>query len=315
MSELFDRELVVVTGKGGTGKTTVATALARLAAKAGKRVLLCQTDPSGDIGAALSVDSVGFDPVEVAPGLFVMAMDTEAALQEYLRLNLKLPFAVRLGPLAKVFDFVATAAPGVREILTVGKLSWDVKRKTYDIVVVDAAATGHIVSQLGSPDSIGELVSVGPLTSQTAWMRELLRDPARTGAVIVTTPEEMPVSETLQLSQQLRDVTQTPLAAIVVNRVLPELFVRDELNVFEALANEPWRGRLNESVPGDVDSVIAATQLAVSLRQSQVEHLNELRDGIDAEVPLVFVPQSFGPDDPQSIGNEVFDALAGELEQ
>ena len=110
-----------------------------------------------------------------------MSMDTEASLREYLRLNLKIPVVGRIGPLAKAFDFVATAAPGVREILTVGKLCYEVRERHYDLVVVDAPATGHIVGQLAAPQAINDLVKVGLIRTQTDWMLDILSDPAAPG--------------------------------------------------------------------------------------------------------------------------------------
>ena len=110
-----------------------------------------------------------------------MAMDTEASLQEYLRLNMRVPVLGRLGPLAHVLDFVADAAPGVKEILTsersCGRFATVEGRADHDLVVVDAAATGHIVAQLGAADAIKDLVDVGPLRSQTQWVSEILADP------------------------------------------------------------------------------------------------------------------------------------------
>src|SRR5205823_11109303 len=115
-----------------------------------------------------------FAPREIEPGLFAMTMDTEESLQEYLRLQLRLPMVARIGPLARAFEFVATAAPGVKEILTVGKPVWETRQRNYDIVVVDAVATGHIVAQLRAPQAINELVQVGLVRQQTGWMLELL---------------------------------------------------------------------------------------------------------------------------------------------
>ena len=132
-------------------------------------------------------------------------MDTEASLREYLKLHLRIPVVGRIGPLAKAFDFVATAAPGVREILTVGKFCWEVRERHYDLVVVDAPASGHIVGQLAAPQAINDLVKVGLIRSQTDWMLDILSDPRQTGLVAVCTPEEMPVSETLELAERVRD--------------------------------------------------------------------------------------------------------------
>ncbi len=164
-----------------------------------------------------------------------MSMDTEESLKEYLRLQVKIPLVARIGPLARTLDFVANAAPGVKEILTVGKVVWETKEQHYDLVVVDASATGHVVAQLSAPQAIGELVKVGLVRDQTAWLSEILDDPATTGAVIVAAPEEMPVNESLELAERIRAETRVDLAAAVVNRVLPELFSRDEEEVFEAL--------------------------------------------------------------------------------
>jgi len=314
VTRLIDRKLLVVTGKGGTGKTVAAVGLARLAAKLGKRVLLCEVDGTGDIGRPYGVEDIGFNAKEVEPSLFLMQIDTEAALQEYLQLNLKLPLALRVGPLAKIFDFVATAAPGVREILTMGKVCWEVKRENYDLVVLDAPSTGHVLSQLASPDSIGELITVGPLLSQTAWMREMLRDPMRTGAVIVTTPEEMPVSESIHLAARLRDETRTPLAAIVVNRVLPQLFSRAEATAFDSLALGPKRTALDVKVPGNLGAIFGAAELARRMRDRQVVHVETLRNALDGAAPFLFVPQNFESTDTGQVVEHVFDALAGELE-
>ncbi len=300
MTDFLDRKLLIVTGKGGTGKTTAAAALARVASMRGKRVLLCEIDATGDVGGPFGIADVGFEPVEVEANLFVMSMNTEEALREYIDLNLKLPFALRLGSMAKALDFVATAAPGVREVLTIGKISWDVKRERYDLVVVDASATGHVVSQLGSPDAISELVTVGPLTGQTAWMKEILRDPSRTGAVIVTTPEEMPVNESLELIERLRTETQTPVAAVIVNRVLPQLFSRNQELAFAQLS----------SVGGPL---VDAAQMEMALRNAQESHLQTLDAGLTEGVDRLFVGHIFDTADPVGVVDRMTDALAAEM--
>src|SRR5436190_13055706 len=173
----------------------MAAATALLLARHGRRVLLVEVDAKGDVPAQFEERAVGFSPREVYPGVLAMAMDTEASLQEYLRLNLRVPVIGRLGPLARVFDFVATAAPGVKEILTIGKIAWEVReavegRADHDLVVVDAAATGHIVAQLGAADAIRELVDVGPLRNQTQWVSDIIADPQITAVNIVTSREE-----------------------------------------------------------------------------------------------------------------------------
>src|SRR3954464_8775001 len=126
-ASLLDRRLLFFTGKGGVGKSTMAAATAVLAARVGKRVLLVEVDAKGDVPAQFEQRAVGFEPREVCPGVRAMAMDTEASLREYLKLNIRVPIIGRLGPIAHALDFVATAAPGVKEILTVGKIMWETR--------------------------------------------------------------------------------------------------------------------------------------------------------------------------------------------
>ncbi|HEX3947094.1 MAG TPA: ArsA family ATPase [Acidimicrobiales bacterium] len=291
--ELLDLRLVFVTGKGGVGKTTVAAALAQLAAQRGKRVLACEVDAKGDLSALFEGPPTEFTEREVAPGVFAMSMDTEASLREYLKLHLKIPVVGRIGPLAKAFDFVATAAPGVREILTVGKLCYEVREGRYDLVVVDAPATGHIVSQLAAPQAINDLVKVGLIRSQTDWMLDILSDPTRTGLVAVATPEEMPVAETLELAGRVADETTVRLSAVVVNRVLPELFGRGEQEVFESLRQPEAAERLSGLAGGDVGPVIEGARLAVTMRRTRAGHLQRLREGLSPNVPVLYLPYLF----------------------
>ncbi len=314
--DLLGRRLLVVTGKGGVGKSTVAAALALVAAEHGKRVLVVDVDAKGTIADRFESGPIDFTPREVMPGVSLMAMDTEASLAEYMRLNLRIPIIGRLGPLARMLDFVATAAPGVREILTIGKVCWEVResiegRADWDIVIVDAAATGHVIAQLGAADAIGELVAVGPVRGQTQWMSELLADPAITALNVVTTPEEMPVAETIDLVNRARTELNVPLGAVIVNRVLPELFTRDDEATFEGLAAEPQRARLVEAVGPGATAVLDAARLAVAMRRSRVEHLNRLRAEVD--LPTLYLPYLFARSQGRRETAMVAAALAGEM--
>ncbi len=293
MNPLLDLKLVFVTGKGGVGKTTVASALALFASQRGKRVLICEVDAKGDVAGFYEAPPTGFNEKEILPGLFAMTMDTEASLREYLKLQLRIPVVGRIGPLAKAFDFVATAAPGVREILTVGKPVYEVRERNYDLVVVDAPASGHIVSLLSAPQSINNLVKVGLIRSQTDWLLEILSDRQTTGLVAVCTPEEMPVSETIELATRVREETTVQLSAVVVNRVLPELFGRQEEKVFDALVTPVPSEQLNRLVGGDAGPLLEAARLAVTMRRTRSTHLDRLRRNIDESVPMLYLPYLF----------------------
>ena len=296
MSDLLGRRLLFVTGKGGVGKTTVAAALGLLASEQGLRTLVCEVEPKGDLSFAYECGPTPFQGRQVARSLTAMSMDTEASLREYLHHVAKVPVVGRIGPVARAFDFVATAAPGIREILTIGKLCYEVRENHYDLVVVDAAATGHVVGQLAAPTGINELVRVGIVRSQTDWMLEILRDPAKTGVVLVTTPEEMPVTEAIDLAGRLADETPVHLACVIANRVLPELFGRAEELVFDRLtepAGLEWLAGSLKAPPVDVAAVMAAARLAVTIRRDGSAHLERLREAIGAEAPLLYLPYLF----------------------
>src|SRR2546421_967641 len=291
--DLLDHKLLFVTGKGGVGKSTVAAALALLGSQRGKRTLVCEIDAKGNLADFCEAGPTDYTPREIQPNLFAMSMDTEASLQEYLRLQLRLPAIARVGRLTRAFEFVATAAPGVREILTVGKPVWEVREGHFDLVVVDAAATGHIVGQLAAPQAINELVHVGLIRQQTGWVLDILSNKETTGLVVVTTPEEMPVNETIELAARVEDETDVALSAIVVNRVLPELFGRGEEEVFEELRQPAAVGALHDAVDGPAEPVMEAARLAVTMRRTRAGHVERLRSSIDPSIPLLYVPYLF----------------------
>jgi anion-transporting ArsA/GET3 family ATPase len=314
--DLLGRRLLFFTGKGGVGKSTVTAATALLAAERGKRVLVVEVDAKGNLTEQFEQGAVGFEPREVYPGVFAMVMRTEESLKEYLKLNLRVPVLGRMGPLARVLDFVAAAAPGVKEILTVGKVCWEVResiegRADWDLVVVDAAATGHIIGQLDAPRAIQELVSVGTVRTQTDWMVELLSDPALTALNIVATPEEMPVNETIELVERARAELRVPLGAVFVNRVLPELFTRADEETFEALRRPEPRAVLTERVGSGTTAVLEAARLAVSLRRTRAIHLTRLRETVD--LPMVYLPYLFVRDAGLRVTRMVAESLAQEL--
>ena len=310
MSDLLDRQLLFVTGKGGVGKTTTAAALADLAARRGKRTLVCEMDAKGAIAAAFEVNQLYFEPTEVRPGLFAMAMNTEDSLREYLRVVARIPLVGRIGPLARTFDFVADAAPGVKEILAIGKLAWEVRERHYDLVVVDAEASGHIVAQIDAPRAIRELVQVGPVRDQTEWMLQILGDHSRTGLVCVTTPEEMPITETVELVDKVRTTTDVDVAAVVVNRMLPPWFGDRDRAVFDALAAEPAQALLGATVGPKTGAVFQAAALAQSRHEVAEGYLARLRDTLPGGVPVHVVPELFT----KASGRRVVALVADELD-
>lgn len=313
MTPLLDRQLLFVTGKGGVGKSTVAAALGLLAAEAGKKTLVCEVDAKGNLADFYESGDTAFEARELQPNLWAMSMNTEESLKEYLSLQLRIPLIARIGPIARTFDFIANAAPGVKEILTVGKVAWEVQERNYDLVIVDSVASGHIIGQLNAPVGINELVQVGVVRNQTQWMLDILEDPARTGVVIVSAPEEMPTTETIELVGRLDEETNVDLAAIVVNRVLPELFTEREEVIFERLRDPSAVATLAEAVDGDPQPILDAADLAVTLRRTRAGHLTVLREAMDPTLPLLYLPYLFTRSHGARATRQVAELLGQEL--
>ncbi len=309
-TSILDRRLVFVTGKGGVGKTSVAAALAHLSASRGHRTLVCEMDAKGSLADAFDAAPLKFKPREIEPNLFAMAMNTEDALREYLRLFVRVPFLGKIGPLARTFDFVADAAPGVKEILTIGKFCWEAKEHHYDLIVVDAEATGHIVAQIGAPLAIRDMVHVGLVRDQTDWMLEVLHDPAVTGVAVVTTPEEMPVNETLGLLGRLSAETGVDATTLIANRVLPALFDRNQAELVDRLGEvEPL---LVEAAGKNVRNVLEAAHITEARRRIGGEHLARLREHSD--LPMLMVPELFTRATGRRVVSLVAEALSEELD-
>jgi anion-transporting ArsA/GET3 family ATPase len=222
------------------------------------------------------------------------------------------PLVGRIGPLAHTFDFVADAAPGVKEILSVGKLAYEARERHSDLVVVDAEASGHIVGQISAPTVIADLVKVGLVRDQTAWMTAILEDSSRTGVVVVTTPEEMPVTETIELLDRLGEETNVAPATVVVNRVLPAFFDRRQQAVMDRI--EDALPQLVEHAGTAITTVVRAAELTETRRRIGAGHLDRLRDAVPKGLPLVYIPELFTRATGRRVVTLVATALGEELE-
>jgi len=236
--------LHVVTGKGGTGKSTVAASLALALADEGKDVLLCEVEGRQGIARMFDVDPLPYAERRLATGLareggragtvHALHVDPEAALLEYLSIFYKLGRAGRALDRFGVIEFATTIAPGVRDVLLTGKVYEAVERNRrnkgaveYDAVVLDAPPTGRIVQFLNVSNELAGLAKVGPIRSQADTMMTLFRSP-RTAVHLVTVLEEMPVQETTDGIAELRAV-DLPVGGVVVNLVRPQELDADQL--------------------------------------------------------------------------------------
>lgn len=220
---MTDSRLVLVSGKGGVGKSAVAAATAVAAKRAGARVLAVDMAAAGGLGAHLGEPELGFEPRAVSEGLSAMALIRADALVEYLRVQIGVPAVATIGPAARAFDALASTAPAIREVVTMGKVLWEVKKETWDVVVADAPPTGQIGSYLRSARTVRELVATGRILDQVEWMDQLLGDPARCRLALVTLLQELPVVETNDTLAWLDAEEIVGGVQVVANRVLPPL--------------------------------------------------------------------------------------------
>lgn len=215
--------LVLVSGKGGVGKSAVAAAYAVAAKRAGGRVLAIDMANSGSLGAHLGEPELTFTPRVVGEGLEAMTLDRADALIEYLRVQIGVPAVATIGPAARAFDALASTAPAIREVVSMGKVLWEVKKGEWDWVVADAPPTGQIGSYLRSARTVRQLVAAGRILDQVEWMEQLLTDPGRSELVLVTLLEELPVLETVETIDWIDAEALVGRLTVVANRVLPPL--------------------------------------------------------------------------------------------
>jgi anion-transporting ArsA/GET3 family ATPase len=307
MLEVLDRaRLVVVTGKGGTGKTTVAAGLAVAAAGRGRRVLVVEVEGRQGLAGLFGRAALDHREARVADGVSALAVDPDESLREYLE-------RYGFGPLARLLSwahlnrFITAAAPGLGDVLLVGKV-WEAAtraggspggsgspggRAAYDLVVLDAPPTGRVVPFLRAPETVAELARVGPIRSQADRVRDLLDDPGRTAVVLTCLPEELPVTETLEGIGALRRAG-LPVGGVVANRVTGDR-LGGRAGRLATLARDPGPLAAVAAAAGaGLDAAALETLVGEARdRQRQVTRerrlLKELRGGLDG-LPMVELP-------------------------
>jgi anion-transporting ArsA/GET3 family ATPase len=292
VSSLLDRRLVLVTGKGGVGKTTVAAALGLAAARRGKRVVVCEVAEQQRLAALL-------------PDLSTVSVDPEQAKAEWLRYQLKSRTLAGLLGGSSIFQYLTAAAPGLTELVTMGKL-WDLAQleprtgeSGYDLAIVDAPATGHGLAMLRAPSTYASIARVGPVGRHAERIDSFFRDPAQTGVLTVALPEEMPVNETVEFERALRRELDMSIDAVVVNAVHPGRFDAADVR------------RLRSANGG---SQVARAAIAAALSEhlrARSEHAQVRRLRAAAEAPVVTLPRVFEPE----LGREELERLSLELER
>ena len=283
---------MLVTGKGGVGKTTVAAALGLVAARRGKRVVVCEVAEQNRLA-------------QLVPELTTVFVDPERAKEEWLRYQLKSRTLAGVLGGSALFQYLTAAAPGLTELVTIGKV-WDLAQlepraggPVFDLAIVDAPATGHGLAMLRAPSTYANIARVGPVGRHSERIDSFVRDSAQTGVLTVALPEEMPVNETIEFERALARELGMAIDAIVVNALHPARFKREELERIEGV---------------EAETAAARAALAAALsehRRARAEHgqLRRLRRA--ATAPVTTLPRVFEPE----LGRDDLERLSLELER
>ena len=293
--------VLIVAGKGGVGKTTVSAALARMAALAGLSSLVVEVEGTTGLAAAFGHPGpLGYDEVVLAPGdaaagvgeVRARALTPDDALLEYLEGHGMGRISRRLVSTGAI-DVVATAAPGIRDILVLGKVKQLERAGVADLILVDAPATGHAVTFLSSVAGLLDAVQVGPIRIQAEDVAELLRDPARCQILLVTVAEETPVNEVVETAYTLEDRVGVSLAPVVVNALYP---VPAGLDVDPVAAAEEACVHLR---PGEAEALAGAARFRrarAALQAEQVERLAKALPLPQLHLPFLFTTEMGRPE-------------------
>ena len=292
MLDVFDRRLILVVGKGGVGRSTVAAAIAGQLAASGKRTLLFETNANDRFGSYFDKQPVGTELTQLAHNLWAVNTNPAAALEEYGLMILKFRSVYEMVFENRVTKAFLRAIPGLDDYSLLGK-AWfhttEEKRgkPIWDHVVFDMPASGHSVSMLRVPWVITDTVPEGPLTRDARTLKELLVDPARTAAVLITLAEEMPVNEAIELEQKLTAFGIVP-QQIVCNQIYPQHFPPGApvTRILDTLGNDA-------NQPSPLREVTEHATLSRDRRLLNERYLAELRRR--AKTPVHELPMLFAP--------------------
>jgi anion-transporting ArsA/GET3 family ATPase len=290
--ELLDKRLVFVTGKGGVGKSTISIALGLAAASRGKRTMVCEVGGQETASRVFRRAEIGFHEVEVADNLWAISIDPDQSLREYLLLQLRVRAMRDMLVRSKLFNYLAAATPGLKELVTIGKI-WELaqpdrkvkKAEEYDLVIVDAPATGHGIGFLQTPRTFANIARVGPVHNQAQELDRFITDHDMTGAAIVALPEEMPVNESASLEDSLTNEVGMAVDRVYMNGLYPERFAKGEATELE---------RAMEEAEGPAKAAVRAALSEYRRSRSQRAQLQRLKRAVSSPVktlPFIFKPQ------------------------
>ena len=239
--DIFDKRLLIVSGKGGVGKSTLCSAFALSASRMGKRVLVVEMDEKERISRLFGTPEVGYEGAFVHPNIYVRNLLPTLAMNELVETQVSVKTLAKQILGSPIYSYFVAAAPGLKEFVTLGKIMMleDEKERggkpKYDIIIVDAPATGHGVAFLRVPFAAADVLNVGWVRKQADRIINLITDPEKTTLNIVTLPEEMPVNETIEMCQSVEDLLEISIGYIIVNSVYPQVLRKRDSALFDTM--------------------------------------------------------------------------------
>jgi len=237
LDNLLEKRLIVVSGKGGVGKTTLSLTLALLASRRGKRVCLAEIHSEEQVAHVLDHPPVGYKETEIMPHVWGINILPRKAFEEYVLMQIKFRAIFKAVFENKLVQNFVEATPGLSDMVTIGKVY--ALTQSYDLVIVDAPATGHGLALLEIPSIVSRATRVGPLKTDADKIDDLLHDSSRTQVVLATLPEEMPVTETIEMNTVLEQKLKLPLGPCFLNQVESEIFTPAEIKKINQLPEKP----------------------------------------------------------------------------
>jgi len=289
---LFSRRVIFVLGKGGAGKTTAAIALGMAARRMNKRVLVVETGDSDAVGSLCLSRTLSETPEEILPALWGARINPKSELEAYIRAHVGSGFISRKIIRSRLFSYLMDATPGLKEVMSLGRI-WRWEREEtqqtqsrFDLIIVDAPATGHAMSLLRLPAQLVRMIRVGPVANQIRDIERLLKNPQKTCMAVVTLPEELPVNEALEMYDMAEDELEMPVAVTFINCVYPSIFTKGEADQINFL-----KDRFKEHSDSPMGAMLDAALRVIQRRDMQQKYIDRIAvraPGKITEIPFYF---------------------------
>jgi len=292
--EIFSKRLIFVVGKGGVGKTTLSVSLAIAAARSGKKILIVEVGDADSVGEVFNIGTLPQTPRKLYSNIWGARIFSKQVLEDYINTHVKLSFVANQITRSKLFEHIAAATPGLKEVMTLGQIwRWEQEKGAsnypkYDLIIVDAPATGHGTSLLKLPKTLIDMLKGGPIVEQTKVVHDMLTDKNKTWLTLVTLPEELPVNESIEFRNTAKNDINMPVKITFINGVYSELFSEKNFNVIENILNN--KKFMNKDKLNDYILKVAKNHyIRRNIQKKYISKIKEKAEELIIEIPFYFI--------------------------